>query len=103
MKSVEHQIKSTKEIINKFPKTILRPALNVKVDSPIEEKELKKKTGENWFYAKCQNSNDQLCANMMAMVWYCSNCQKIDKLDSEPKTETIIRKICRRYNLYGKW
>ena len=37
IKTFEQQIKSTKEIIKEFSKMILRPALNVKVDSPLEE------------------------------------------------------------------
>ena len=31
---------------------------------------------------------------MKEMVWYCSNCQKINKLESEPKTE---RQLFERY------
>ena len=31
---------------------------------------------------------------MKDMVWYCSNCQKINKLDSEPETE---RQLFERY------
>ena len=38
MKSFEHQIKSTKEIINKNPKKIMMPALKATIGSPIEEK-----------------------------------------------------------------
>ena len=38
MKSFEHHIKSKKEIINKFPKKVLRTALTATVESTIEEK-----------------------------------------------------------------
>ena len=31
---------------------------------------------------------------MKDMVWYCSNCQKVNKLDSEPETE---RQLLLRY------
>ena len=58
---------------------IVRPVLNASVELAIEEKEL--------VPIKCQNIVDQFYAKMKNMVWYCSNCQKINKLDSEPETE----------------
>ena len=38
--------------------------------------------------------DDKLYAKMKDIVWYCSNCQKISKLDSEPETE---RQLLLRY------
>ena len=86
-KSFEHQIKSTKEIINKIPKNDLEacPECNRRVTYRGKGVECEK--CENWFHAKCQNFDDKLDAKMKDMVWYCSNCQKINKLDCEPETE----------------
>ena len=42
---------------------------------------------ENWLHAKCHNFEYKLYAKMKDMMWYCSNCQEIYKLDSEPETE----------------
>ena len=49
---------------------------------------------ENWFYAKCQNIDDKLHAKKKDMLWFSSNCQKTNILDSEPETE---RQLLLRY------
>ena len=47
---------------------------------------------ENWFHARILMINFKY--KMKDMAWYCSNCQRINKLDSEPKTE---RKLLLNY------
>ena len=94
MKSFENNIKSVKEIINKIPKNDLEacPECNHRVTYRGKWVECEK--CENWFHAKCQNIDDKIYAKMKDMVWYCSNCQRINKLDSEPETE---RQLLLRY------
>ena len=87
MKSIEHQIKLTKDIINKIPKNCLEacPECNRRVTYRRKGVECEK--CENWFDAKCQIIDEQHYAKMKERVWYCSNCQEINKLDSGPETE----------------
>ena len=81
MKSIEHQIKSTKKMSISSLKIISRPVLNATVESLTEEngsnvENVRKGFMQSaWYCSKCQK------------VWYCSMCQKKKKLDRELETE----------------
>ena len=49
---------------------------------------------ENWFNEKCQNIHNHIGAKMNDNVWFCSNCQKFNKLDSEPEFGGQLFKGC---------
>ena len=90
MKSFEYQINSTKEIFSKLRENGHGACPECSSRRTHRGKRVKCDKCENWFYAKCQNIDDQPCAKMKDLVWYCSNnYQKINKLDSEPETERL--------------
>ena len=89
MKSFQYQIKSRKEIIKKHPKSDFRTCLEFN-RSHYRGRGVKCEKSENRFRAKCQNIDGQLYAKMKDMVWYCSDCQKIYLMDSEPETERLL-------------
>ena len=83
MKSFEHQIKSTKEIINKIPKNDLESYPECNRKFTYKGKGVECENCENWFHEKCLKIDDKFYAKMNDMVWYFSNGQKINKFYSE--------------------
>ena len=89
MKSFEHQIKSTKEIINKISKNDREacPEYNRRVTYRERGGECENLWEiDPWKIFLEKVFDDQLYAKTKHMVWYSSNCQKIYKLEGEPET-----------------
>ena len=61
---------------------------------------------ENWFNEKCQNIDNHIGAKMNDKVWFCSDCQKFNKLDSEPETRIQLSERYvdeTRFTVIGEW
>ena len=85
MQSYDHQINSTKEIIKEIPKNDLEacPECNRRVY--CRGKGVKCEKCDNCFHEKILMI--KIYAKMKDMLWYCSNCKKINNLEIESETE----------------
>ena len=94
MKPSEHQIKSTRDFVNKLNKIDLEACFECNSRVFNRRKRVECQKCEIWFYAECQNGDDQFYAKTKDKVWNCYNEKKINKIESVPETE---RQLFKRY------